>query len=191
MRSIGPAVTREQSPAFLRNSNGSHLIVSNKQWPYTHNETGTLWTRQSCVSLVWGAQPSGPAWPQFPTGQGCKKGGICNNQNFSLYKLPLRCFSDCSMAGVHVLTCNAGPGWSWGSCDNQSSCHSGCKCSFTTLRPGAIIYYAFHQREPCQLQHGAAVLAISHLSPSQPFVPCSLQWIITGGQHIFQKSLSC
>lgn len=94
------------------------------------------------------------------------------------------------MAGTHVLTCNAGPGWSCGSCDNQSSCHSGRKCSFTTARPGAIIYYAFRQRELCQLQHGAAVSAISHPSPSQPFVPCSLWWIITGGQHIFQKSLS-
>ena len=122
---------------------------------------------------------------------GAGEEGLAVIRDFSLYKLPLRRASDWSTAGTHVLTCNAGPVWSWGSCDNQSSCHSGRKCSFTTMWPGAIIYYAFRQWEPCQLQHGAAVSAISHHSPSQPFVPRSLRWIITGGQHIFQESLSC
>ena len=41
-----------------------------------------LFGRGSPASLVWGAQPSGPAWPQFPAGHGGWKGGVCSHQRF-------------------------------------------------------------------------------------------------------------
>ena len=167
-----------------------HWILFNKQWPCPHDEPGPLSARQPSISRLRGPT-IGTTWPQLLAGRGeAGEEGHAGIRGFSLYKLPLRCSSDWSSAGTHVLTCNAGPGQSWGNCDNQSGCHSGRKCSFTTLRPGAIIYYAFRQREPRQLEHGAAVSAISHHSPSQPFVPCSLGWIITGGTaHFSEESL--
>lgn len=157
---------------------------------FSHFIAGILLTGWSCLAPlrgpdIWASLTQSLYWMQ-----GAGEEGRAVIRDCSLYRLPLRCSSDWSTAGTHVLTSNAGPGWFWGSCDNQSSCHSGRKCSFTTMWPGAIIYYAFRQRELRQLQHGAAVSAISHHSPSQPFVPHSLRWIITGGTaHFSGESL--
>lgn len=153
-----------------------------------HHEPGILWTRWS---FVWEAHSPGPDLPTFPMAWGglatkALKSSVTSHRASCLWGALLS-----EARGTHVHTCNARPGWCWRSWDNPSSCQSGRKCSFTTMRPGAIIYYAFRQWEPCQLQHSAAVAAIRHHSPIQPFVPRSLQWIITGGQHIFQESLSC
>lgn len=144
-------------------------LYPTNSWPYTHNKTRTVWTRQSCFSLVWGAQPCGPAWPQFPTGQACKK-GFATIRDFQFVQTACECSSDCSLAGVPCFAYNAGPGWSWGSCDNLSSCHSGCKCSFTTLRPGAIMICF----SPAGAVPAAARACRGHQSPLSFTTFCSL-----------------